>query len=31
MLSSWYPEYVHIRVFMGIHETMNNSQEDLKH
>jgi len=31
MLGSWYPEFVHIHVFMGIHETTNNSQEDLKH
>jgi len=30
MLRSWYPEFVHIHVFMGIHETINN-QEDLKH
>jgi len=29
MLGSWYPEFVHIHVFMGIHETINN-QEDLK-
>jgi len=31
MLGSWYPEYVHIRVFLGIHETIKNNQEDLKH
>jgi len=31
MLGSWYSEYVHIHVFMGIHETANNNQEDLKH
>jgi len=31
MLGSWYPEFVHINVFMGIHETRNNYQEDLKH
>jgi len=31
MLGSWYPEFVHIHVFMGIHETMNNNLEDLKH
>jgi len=30
MLGSWYPEFVHIPVFMGIHETTNNKQEDLK-
>jgi len=30
MLGSWYPEFVHIHVFMGIHETIDN-QEDLKH
>jgi len=29
MLDSWYPEFVHIHVFMGIHETINNYQEDL--
>jgi len=28
MLGSWYPEFVHIHVFMGIHETINNNQED---
>jgi len=22
MLGSWYPEFVHIHVFMGIHETI---------
>jgi len=27
MLGSWYPEFVHIHVFMEIH----NNQEDLKH
>jgi len=31
MLGSWYPEFVHIHVFMGIHETIKNNQEDLKH
>ena len=31
MLGSWYPEFVHIHVFMGIHENINNNQEDLKH
>jgi len=31
MLSSWYPEFVHIHVFVGIHETKNNNQEDSKH
>jgi len=30
MLGSWYPEFVHIHVFMGIHETINNNQKDLK-
>ena len=29
--SSWYPEFVHIRVFVGNHETIKNNQEDLKH
>jgi len=28
MLGSGYPEFVHIHVFMGIHETVNNNQED---
>jgi len=28
---SWYPEFVHIYFFMGIHETTNNNQEDIKH
>jgi len=28
MHGSWYPEFVHIHVFMGIHETINN-QKDL--
>jgi len=31
MLGSWYPEFVHIHVFVGIHETIRNNQEDLKH
>jgi len=32
MLGSWYPEFVHIHVFMGIHETLKTTnQEDLKH
>jgi len=30
MLGSWYPEFVRIHVFIGIHETIN-SNEDLKH
>jgi len=30
MRGSWYPEFVHI-VFMGIHQAINNNQEDLKH
>jgi len=29
--NAWYPEFVRIHVFMGIHETINNNQEDLKH
>jgi len=29
MLGSWYPEFVHIHVFMGVHESINNNQEDL--
>jgi len=28
MLGSWYPEFVHIHVFVGIHETIKNNQED---
>jgi len=31
MRGSWYPEFVHIHVFVGIHETKNNNQEDSKH
>jgi len=31
MLGSLYPEFVHIHVFVGIHETIINNQEDLKH
>jgi len=30
MLDSWYPEFVHIYVFMGSHETINSNQEELK-
>jgi len=30
MLDSWYPEFVHIYVFVGIHETIKNNQEYLK-
>jgi len=29
MLDSWYPEFVHIHVFVGIHETIKNNQEYL--
>jgi len=29
MRGSWYPKFIH--VFMGIHQTINNNQEDLKH
>jgi len=31
MLGSWYPKFVYIHVFVGIHETINNNQEDLKY
>jgi len=31
MLGNWFPEFVHIHVFVGIHETKNNNQEDSKH
>jgi len=31
MLGSWYPEFVHIHVFVEINETIKNHQEDLKH
>jgi len=31
MIGSWYPESVHIHVFVGIHETIKKNQEDLKH
>jgi len=31
MLGSWYSEFVYIHVFMGIHESKNNNQEDLKY
>ena len=30
MLGSWYPKFVHVHVFVGIHEIINNNQEDLK-
>jgi len=30
MLGTWYPEFVHVHVFAGIHEIINNNQEDLK-
>jgi len=30
MFGSWYHQFVHIHVFMGIHETINNNQEGLK-
>jgi len=30
MLGSWYPEFVHVHVSMGIHEIININQEDLK-
>jgi len=30
MLGSCYPEFVHIHVFMEIHESINN-EKDLKH
>jgi len=30
MLVSWFLEFVHIHVFMGVHETRNNNQGDLK-
>jgi len=29
MLGSWFPEFVHIHVFVGIHESIKNDQEDL--
>jgi len=31
MLGNLYPKCVHVYVFMGIHETINNNQENLKH
>jgi len=31
MLGSWSTEFVHIHVFMGMHETINNNQEVSKH
>jgi len=31
MVGSWFPEFVHIHVFVGIHETIKNNQEVLKH
>jgi len=31
MLGSWYPEFVHIHVFVEIHETKKNNHEDVKH
>jgi len=31
MLGSWYPEFVYIHDFMGIHETINNNKEDIKY
>jgi len=31
MLGSRYPEFVHIHVFMGVHETINNNHEDFTH
>jgi len=31
MIGSWYLEFFHIHVFVGIHETIKNNQEDLKH
>jgi len=30
-LRRWYHEFVHIHVFVGIHETIKSNQEDLKH
>jgi len=29
MVGSWYPEFVHIHVFVGIRETIKHNQEDL--
>jgi len=31
MFGSWYSEFIHIYVFVGIHETIQNNQEHLKH
>ena len=31
MLNICYPEFGHIHVFVGIHETIKNNQEYLKH
>jgi len=31
MLGDWYPEFVHVHVFVEIHETIRKNQEDLKH
>jgi len=31
MLDVWYSEFVHIHVFVGIHKTIENNKEDLKH
>jgi len=31
MVGSWYPVFVQIHVFVGIHETIKKNQEDLKH
>jgi len=29
MLGGWYSEFVHIHVFMGVHETTNNNQSTI--
>jgi len=31
MLGNWYPEFVHIHVFVGIRETIKNNRDNLKH
>ena len=31
MFGSWYSEFIHIYVFVGIHEIMKNNQEDFKY
>jgi len=31
MLDGWYPEFVHIHIFVGIHETIKNNRQYLKH